>query len=71
MEPELESLPEGEAKSVQFEAVEPLLTVIATVELVAEMPAASVVLAERECAPLERAAVFKLKDQLLVPEALE
>ena len=69
--PELPSLPEGEAKSVQLAAVAPLLTVTATVELVADMPAASVIFAARECEPLEREAVFRLKDQLLVPEALE
>ncbi len=65
------SFPEGEAKSVQSEAVVPLLTVTDRGELVAEMPAASVVFAERECAPLEREAVFRPKDQLLVPEAFE
>ena len=71
LEPELESFPEGEAKRVQLEEVEPLLTVMDTGELVAEMPAASVVLAEREWEPLEREEVLRLKDQLLVPEARE
>jgi hypothetical protein len=71
LEPELESLPEEEAKRVQSEASEPLLTVMATGELVAEMPAASVVLAVRICEPLDRELVLREKDQLEVPEALE
>jgi hypothetical protein len=71
VEPELESLPEGEAKRVQSEAVEPLLTVIERAELEAEAPAASVALAVREWEPLASEPVFKLKDQLEVPEALE
>ena len=71
LEPELALLPEGEAKRVQSAAVVPLLTLMDTAELVAEMPAVSVVFAEREWAPLESVAVLRLKVQLLVPEALE
>jgi hypothetical protein len=48
LEPELESLPEGEAKSVQSEASDPLATVNEIGELVAETPSTSVTLAERE-----------------------
>lgn len=43
----MESLPEGEANSVQSEASEPLLTEIFTAELTAERSAASVALAVR------------------------
>ena len=46
--PELESFPEGDAKRVQSAAVEELLTVKSTRELVADLPAASLTLAERE-----------------------
>ena len=67
--PELESLPEGEAKSVQLVAVEALLTEISTRELVAELPAESLTLAEREWVPSERELVLRLTDQLVVPEA--
>ena len=47
-EPEFESLPEGEAKRVQSEAVELLLTVMSTRELVADFPAVLLTLAIRE-----------------------
>ena len=43
----MESLPEGEANSVQSEALEPLLTEIFRTELMAKRPAASVALAVR------------------------
>jgi hypothetical protein len=46
-EPELASFPEGEAKRVHSEASEPLLTEKVRVELVAEIPAISMILAER------------------------
>jgi hypothetical protein len=69
-EPELESLPEGEAKRVQSEEVEVLLTVKSRRALVADLPAESLTLAEREWAPLTRELVSRGKDQLEVPEAL-
>jgi len=69
--PELLSLPEGEANNVQFPAVAPLLTVMLTGELVAETPARSMVFAVSVCAPFESEAVFKLYDQLVVPDAFE
>jgi hypothetical protein len=68
--PELESLPEGEAKRVQSAAVEELLTVKSTRELVADLAAESMTLAEREWEPLERELELRAKDQLEVPEAL-
>ena len=43
----MELEPEGEAKSVQSEAVEELLTEKLTRELVADLPAESLTLAER------------------------
>jgi len=42
-----------------------------TVELVAEMPAVSVVFAEREWAPLESAAVLRPEGPIVGAEALE
>ena len=66
--PEWESLPEGEANRVQSDASEPLLTVIATGELVVETPAVSVALAVRVWEPLERELVLRDIDQLEVPE---
>ena len=68
--PELELEPEGEAKRVQSEAVEELLTEKLTTELVAELPEESFTFAESECGPLERELVLREKDQLVVPEAL-
>jgi hypothetical protein len=68
--PELELEPEGEAKRVQSEAVEELLTEKLTRGLVAELPAESLTLAERVWEPLERELVLREKDQLEVPEAL-
>jgi hypothetical protein len=68
--PELESLPEGEANRVQSDASEPLLTVIATGELVVETPAASVALAVRVWEPLERELVLRDVDQVEVPEVV-
>ena len=67
--PELELEPEGEAKRVQSEAVEALLTEKLTRGLVAE-PVESLTLADRVCGPLERELVLREKDQLEVPEAL-
>ena len=69
--PELESLPEAEAYRVQSVAVvEPLFTVMFTGELVAELPAELLTLADRVCDPLEKELVLREKDQLVVPEAL-
>ena len=68
--PELELEPEGEAKRVQSEEVEALLTEKLTTELVADNPAESLTLAERVCDPLEKELVLREKDQLVVPEAL-
>jgi hypothetical protein len=68
--PELESLPEGEANRVQLVEAEALFTEMSTRELVAELPAESLTLAEREWVPFEREFVFRLVDQLVVPEAL-
>jgi hypothetical protein len=69
--PEIELEPEGEAKRVQSEEVEELSTVTSRRELEADLLAESVTLAEREWVPLERELEFRLKDQLVVPEALE
>ena len=67
----MESLPEAEAYRVQSVAVvEPLFTVMFTGELVAELPAELLTLAERVCDPLEKELVLREKDQLVVPEAL-
>jgi hypothetical protein len=51
--------------------VEELFTEMSTRELVAELPAESVTLAERVWGPLERELELRLMDQLEVPEALE
>jgi hypothetical protein len=69
--PELELEPEGEAKRVQSVEVEELSTVMSRRELEADLLAESVTLAEREWVPLERELELRLKDQLVVPEALE
>ena len=66
----MELLPEGEANREQSDASEPLLTVIATGELVVETPALSVALAVRVWEPLERELVLRDMDQLEVPEVL-
>ena len=51
--------------------VEVLLMVSTKGELLAETPAASVTLAVNVCEPFASEAVLRLKDQLLVPDALE
>src|SRR5439155_2581208 len=62
-------LPDGEAYSVQSEAKLPLLTFRSSKELVAVLPEGSVTLALKLCVPLDRAVVFTVRVQLVVPEA--
>ena len=58
--PELELLPDGEAKRAQLVDVEALFTAMSTRELVAEWPAESLTFAESVCAPLERELELRL-----------
>ena len=55
---------------MQLVEVEALSTEMSTRELVAELPAESLTLAEREWVPLERELELRLMDQEVVPEAL-